>query len=63
VFYTGTIGSGAISPVLYGLIGDRFGAYQATAATAMVALSIFPLAFALAPHLAVARGPVRESLR
>jgi MFS family permease len=52
LFYTGTIGSGAIFPVLYGLLGDWFGAYWATAATAMVALSIFPLAFALAPHLA-----------
>lgn len=56
LFYTGTIGSGAIFPVLYGLIGDWFGAYWATAATAMVALSIFPLAFALAPHLAGVPG-------
>jgi MFS transporter, FSR family, fosmidomycin resistance protein len=52
LFYTGTIGSGAISPVLYGMLGDRFGADWATAATAVVALAIFPLAFALAPHLA-----------
>jgi FSR family fosmidomycin resistance protein-like MFS transporter len=56
LFYTGTIGSGAISPVLYGLLGDWLGAYWATAATAMVALSILPLAFALAPHL----GPGRR---
>jgi FSR family fosmidomycin resistance protein-like MFS transporter len=56
LFYTGTIGSGAIFPVLYGLLGDRFGAYWATAATALVALSIFPLAFALAPHLAPRDG-------
>ncbi len=56
LFYTGTIGSGAIFPVLYGLLGDWFGAQWATAATAMVALSIFPLAFALAPHLARASG-------
>lgn len=51
LFYTGTIGSGAISPVLYGVLGDWAGAYWATAATAMVALAIYPLAFALAPHL------------
>ena len=51
LFYTGTIGSGAISPVLYGVLGDWVGAPWATAATAMVALAIFPLAFALAPHL------------
>jgi MFS family permease len=52
LFYTGTIGSGAISPVLYGVLGDWLGAYWATAATAIVALAIYPLAFALAPHLA-----------
>jgi MFS family permease len=51
LFYTGTIGSGAISPVLYGMLGDHLGAAAAMAATAMVALAIFPLAFALAPHL------------
>jgi FSR family fosmidomycin resistance protein-like MFS transporter len=56
LFYTGTIGSGAIFPVLYGLLGDWFGAQWATAATAIVALSIFPLAFALAPHLAGGPG-------
>ncbi len=51
LFYTGTIGSGAISPVLYGILGDRVGADWAIAATAFVALTIFPLAFALARHL------------
>lgn len=51
LFYTGTIGSGALSPVLYGVLGDRVGAHWATAATAMVALAICPLAFALAPCL------------
>jgi MFS family permease len=52
LFYTGTIGSGAISPVLYGLLGDVVGPAWATAATAIVALLTFPLAFALAPQLA-----------
>jgi MFS transporter, FSR family, fosmidomycin resistance protein len=51
-FYTGTIGSGAIAPVIYGMLGDIVGIDWATAATAMTALSIFPLAIALAPHLA-----------
>jgi MFS family permease len=54
LFYTGTIGSGALSPVLYGMLGDWLGVDWAMAATAMVALAIFPLAFALAPHLASA---------
>ncbi|MDO9712932.1 MFS transporter [Paracraurococcus lichenis] len=52
LFYTGTIGSGAVSPVFYGLLGDWVGAHWATAATAMVALATLPLAFALAPCLA-----------
>ena len=60
LFYTGTIGSGAISPVLYGMLGDWAGAQWATAATAIVALAIYPLAFALAPHLADLRQQERN---
>ncbi|UFX45529.1 MFS transporter [Bradyrhizobium sp. 41S5] len=52
LFYTGTIGSGAIAPVLYGLLGDTLGPTLATAATALTALAICPLAGALARHLA-----------
>ncbi|HEY0910214.1 MAG TPA: MFS transporter [Bradyrhizobium sp.] len=52
LFYTGTIGSGATSPVLYGILGDALGATTATAATALTALAIIPLAFVLARHLA-----------
>jgi MFS family permease len=51
VFYTGTIGSGAISPVIYGVLGDHIGIHDATIATALTALMIFPLALALRPHL------------
>ena len=50
-FYTGTIGAGAIAPVLYGVLGDAVGINWATAATALTALATFPLAFALAPRL------------
>jgi len=52
LFYTGTIGSGAIAPVLYGLLGDALGPTLATTATALTALAICPLAVALARHLA-----------
>jgi MFS family permease len=51
-FYTGTIGSGAIAPVLYGVLGDAVGANWATVATALTALATFPLMLALAPRLA-----------
>jgi MFS family permease len=52
LFYTGTIGSGALAPVLYGVLGDHLGSIAATIATAATALAICPLALALARHLA-----------
>ena len=51
LFYTGTIGAGAIAPVLYGILGDKLGIDQATLATAITALGVLPLTFALAPRL------------
>ena len=51
VFYTGVIGSGALSPVLYGLIGDAAGPAWGTVATAGAALATCPLAVLLAPRL------------
>jgi MFS transporter, FSR family, fosmidomycin resistance protein len=52
LFYTGTIGAGAIAPVLYGILGNHVGIDQATLATAITVLAIVPLAFVLAPHVA-----------
>jgi len=52
LFYTGTIGSGAIAPVLFGILGDAAGANWATVATAATAIAIIPIALALAPRLA-----------
>jgi FSR family fosmidomycin resistance protein-like MFS transporter len=51
LFYTGTIGSSALSPVLYGVLGDAVGPNWATFATAMTALAICPLMLVLAPKL------------
>lgn len=51
VFYTGTIGSGAISPVVYGVLGDHIGIHAATMATAVTALAILPFALSLRPFL------------
>jgi MFS transporter, FSR family, fosmidomycin resistance protein len=62
LFYTGTIGSGAIAPVLYGLLGDTLGATMATAATAATAIAICPLALALTPHLSDEAGARRSSI-
>jgi len=51
LFYTGTIGSGALTPILYGFAGDFVGARWATAATAVTALAVCPLAILLQPRL------------
>jgi predicted MFS family arabinose efflux permease len=36
LFYTGTIASGALAPVAYGLLGDRIGVHGATIAAAVI---------------------------
>jgi MFS transporter, FSR family, fosmidomycin resistance protein len=50
LFYTATIGSGALARIISGALGDKLGVGWATLATAVTALVICPLAFALAPH-------------
>jgi MFS family permease len=58
LFYTGTIGSGAIAPVLFGILGDAAGIAWATVATAAAATLTIPLALLLAPRLPPAEnGP------
>lgn len=51
LFYTGTIASGALSPVLYGFVGDLAGPSWGAVGAALVALVTCPLAMALAPRL------------
>jgi MFS transporter, FSR family, fosmidomycin resistance protein len=55
IFYTGTIGAGAIAPILFGILGDAVGSHGAMMATAITAAIILPLAIALAPRLPAAR--------
>ena len=52
VFYTGTIGSGAVAPVLFGFLGDASSPAWATLATAVTALITVPLAIRLHQRLA-----------
>lgn len=52
IFYTGTIGSGAIAPVVFGRAGDAFGVTHALMLVAIVALLTLPLAVLLRPALA-----------
>jgi len=51
LFYTGTIGSSALAPVLYGQLGDAAGSVWATAAAAVTALAVVPLMLLLSPRL------------
>jgi MFS transporter, FSR family, fosmidomycin resistance protein len=56
VFYTGTIGAGALAPALYGLLGDAIGLEAAMALVAGMVLLTLPLAWRLtrrAPRPAV----------
>lgn len=49
IFYTGTIGAGAVSPAIYGLLGDAVGVPWALAVVAGVVLLTLPLTLALRP--------------
>ena len=51
IFYTGTIGAGALAPVLYGTVGDAMGPINAIMVVALVCLLTIPLAIGLNPSL------------
>jgi MFS family permease len=56
IFYTGTVGSGAIAPVLFGRAGDALGVAPALILVAAAALATLPLAALLRPALARSYG-------
>jgi MFS transporter, FSR family, fosmidomycin resistance protein len=51
IFYTGTIGSGALAPVLYGMVGDALGVTTTLMVVAAVVLVTLPLSLVLKPVL------------
>jgi FSR family fosmidomycin resistance protein-like MFS transporter len=53
VFYTGTIGSGAVAPAIYGIVGDHFGVPVALIVVAALVLLTLPLSLALKSVLPV----------
>jgi hypothetical protein len=64
VFYTGTIGAGALSPVLYGLFSDAIGLTPAMLLVAAIVLLTLPLAWKLTRVLrAVAQDPRSQTAR
>jgi FSR family fosmidomycin resistance protein-like MFS transporter len=54
IFYTGTIGAGAVSPAIYGLLGDAVGVTTALMVIAALALLTLPITLVLRPALASA---------
>jgi MFS transporter, FSR family, fosmidomycin resistance protein len=52
IFYTGTIGAGAVSPAVYGLLGDAIGVPAALMVVAAVVLIALPITLVLRPALA-----------
>ena len=57
IFYTGTIGAGAVSPALYGVLGDAIGVNAALMVVAAVVLLTLPITLILRPALAAASSP------
>jgi FSR family fosmidomycin resistance protein-like MFS transporter len=51
IFYTGTIGAGAVSPAIYGLLGDAVGVTTALVVIAAVVLVTLPITLVLQPSL------------
>jgi MFS family permease len=51
LFYTMTIGSGAVAPFLFGVVSDGFGVHAALAAIGLSAFLALPLCFVLGPRL------------
>ena len=51
IFYTGTIGAGAISPAIYGLLGDAVGVSSALIVVAAIVLVTLPMTLILRPAL------------
>ncbi len=52
IFYTGTIGSGAVAPAIYGIVGDAYGVTAALIVIAAAVLVTLPLSLVLRPALA-----------
>jgi MFS transporter, FSR family, fosmidomycin resistance protein len=57
IFYTGTIGAGAVSPALYGVLGDAVGVPSALMVVAGMVLLTLPITLLLRPVLATAPAP------
>jgi MFS transporter, FSR family, fosmidomycin resistance protein len=60
IFYTGTIGAGALAPVLYGLLGDAIDLSAALGLLAAIVLLTLPMAWRLTRVLDAQSLPTRQ---
>jgi MFS family permease len=56
IFYTGTVGAGAVAPALYGMLGDAVGVTRALVAVAVMVLLNVPLVGLLSRRLSARRA-------
>lgn len=56
IFYTGTVGAGAVAPALYGMLGDAVGVTTALVGVAVMVLLNVPLVGLLSRRLSVRRA-------
>jgi MFS family permease len=63
VFYTGGSIAGALSPFLFGVLGDAIGLSPALAGVAALALLTVPMVWALRPALVLSEAPQARSRR
>jgi MFS family permease len=54
IFYTGAIGSGAIAPIIYGVVGDAIGVPRTMMVIAGIVLATLPLVLVIRSRLAAA---------
>jgi MFS family permease len=56
IFYTGTVGAGAVAPALYGMLGDAVGVTRALLVVAVMVLLNVPLVGLLSKRLSARRA-------
>jgi MFS transporter, FSR family, fosmidomycin resistance protein len=59
IFYTGAIGTGAVAPILYGMVGDALGAIPAVLIIASIVLLTLPLSLVLRSSGQLTSSPLR----
>jgi len=57
IFYTGTLGCGALSPTISGFLGDLVGLQNAVIAVSLLVFATLPLTLLLGRHMRAVPSP------